>query len=180
MTGFPSNQQFSFTNDRPSSGSIAAKLRGPNGPGIPPYVAIPNARPQFGNASYLGPGQNPFAVNGDPNGNFNVRNLKPPSGLTLDRLEDRRHLLKELDRLNHRRDLSGTMDGLDQFTVKAYEMITGPVARKAFQLATKIPGSATATAAINWARGCLLARRLIEAGVTFVTVSTDSNWDHHG
>jgi hypothetical protein len=179
MTGFPSNQQFSFTNDRPSAGSIAAKLRGPNGPGVPPYVAIPNSA-QFGNAAYLGPGFNPFSVGGDNNGNFNVRNLKPPGGLTLDRLEDRRHLLSQLDRLNHQRDLSGAMDGLDQFTAKAYEMITGPAARKAFDLSKEDPRLRDRYGRNQFGQGCLLARRLIEAGVTFVTINTDSNWDHHG
>jgi hypothetical protein len=177
MTGFPSNQQFSFTNDRPAVGSVVAKVRGTNGPGVPPYVAVPNA-PQFSSAAYLGPGYNPFSINGDQNGNFNVRNLKPPSGLTLDRLEDRRHLLETLDRYNRRRDISGTMDGLDQFTVKAYEMITGPAARKAFDLSKEDPRLRDRYGKSQTGQGCLLARRLVEAGVTFVTVA-EGNWDHH-
>src|SRR4051794_9636860 len=59
MTGFVSAGQLQRTNDRPSVGSIVSKLRGANRPGVPPYVAIPNA-PQFGQAAYLGPGHNPF------------------------------------------------------------------------------------------------------------------------
>ena len=59
--------------------------------------------------------------------------------MTLDRLEDRKSLLARLDTINRRRDLSGTMDGLDQFTAQAYEMVTGPSARQALDLGREDP-----------------------------------------
>jgi hypothetical protein len=179
MTGFPSAQQLQRNNDRPSVGSIAARLRGPNGPGVPPYVAVAQSL-QFTylNSAYLGPGYNPFTVDGDPNGNFKVKNLDPANGLSMARLEDRRYLLSKLDRIERQRDASGLMDGLDQFTTQAYQMVTGPAARRAFELGREDPRVRDKYGRTRIGQGVLLARRLIEAGVTFVTV-VDSNWDHH-
>jgi hypothetical protein len=178
MTGFPSAQSFQRTNDRPSVGSIAARLRGPNRSGVPPYVAIPNM-PQYGSGSYLGPGYNPFSIDGDPSANFRVRNLEPAGGLTMSRLEDRRYLLAKLDRIERERDVAGMMDGIDKFTVQAYEMVTGPAARRAFDMSKEDPRVRDKYGRSRIGQGCLLARRLVEAGVTFVTI-TDGNWDHHG
>jgi len=178
MTGFPATQQLQRGNDRPSVGSIISKLRGPNRPGVPPYVAIPNA-PQYSQGAYLGPGHNPFDLGGDPAGNFRVRNLDPAGGLNLGRLEDRRYLLGKLDRIERERDASGMMDGLDRFTAQAYEMVTGPAARKAFDIAREDPRLRERYGRNRVGQSCLLARRLVEAGVTCVTIS-DGGWDHHG
>jgi uncharacterized protein (DUF1501 family) len=177
MTGFSSAPQ-AQRNERPSSGSIVARLRGANRPGIPSYVAIPNA-PSFSQAAYLGPGYNPFALNGNPVNDVKVRNLDLPGGLTLDRLDDRRYLLGKLDKINRQRDASGAMEGMDRFTAEAYEMITGPNARKAFDLSQEDPKARDRYGRTQVGQGCLLARRLVEAGVSFVTVS-EGNWDHHG
>ncbi len=177
MTGFPSASAFSRTNERPSVGSIAAKLRGPNAPGVPPYITLPNM-PSYGAASYLGAGYNPFTVNGDPNGTIRVRNLEPANGLNMERLADRRYLLDRLDRIERERDSSGTMDGIDHFTAQAYEMVTGPAARRAFDMTKEDPRLRDRYGRTRIGQGLLLARRLVEAGVTFVTV-TEGNWDHH-
>jgi hypothetical protein len=179
MTGFPPTQSFTNTNDRPSVGSIVAKLRGSNAPGLPPYVGLPS-RPFFGSASYLGAGYNPFSVSGDPNGGVTVRDLQPPDGLSLDRLDDRRDLLARLDRIERARDATGTMDGIDHFTSQAYEMVTGPAARKAFDIAQEDPRTRDRYGRTTLGQSCLLARRLVEAGVTFVTITDSENWDHHG
>jgi uncharacterized protein DUF1501 len=165
------------TNERPSTGAIVARMRGANQPGVPPYVAIPNA-PQYSQGSYLGPGNNPFDLGGDPSGNFKVRNLDPAGGLTIPRLEDRRDLLTKLDKINRARDASGIMEGLDRFTSQAYEMVTGPAARKAFDLSHEDPRLRDRYGHNRFGQGCLLARRLVESGVTFVTIS-EGNWDHH-
>jgi uncharacterized protein (DUF1501 family) len=178
QTGFPSSQALLRDNERPSVGSIVSKVRGSNAPGIPSYVAVPNT-PPFSQASYLGPGYNPFRVDGDPSANFKVRNLEPTGGLTLDRLEDRRSLLGKLDKIERARDASGMMDGLDQFTTQAYQMVTGPAARRAFDMAKEDPRVRDRYGRTRLGQACLLARRLVEAGVTFVTVS-EGNWDHHG
>ncbi len=180
MTGYQSSPNEQQKNERPSVGSIVAKLRGPNGPGVPPYVSMVGGvfGGIFQNGAYLGPGYNPFSFNGDPSTNMRVRNLEPASGLSLDRLEDRRYLLAKLDRINRQRDVTGTMDGLDKFTSQAYEMVTGPSARKALDLSNEDPRLRDRYGRTRIGQSCLLARRLVEAGVTFVTIS-DGNWDHH-
>src|SRR5439155_7137447 len=95
--------------------------------------------PPFAQAAYLGPGDNPFSLDGDPSAGARVLNLDPPEGMTFDRIADRRGLLKALDRVNRTRDRSGTMAGMDRFTAEAYAMITGPAARKAFDLDRETP-----------------------------------------
>ncbi len=177
MTGFPGELSHR-DNVRPSVGAIVARLRGANAPGVPPYVALPRA-PAFGLGAYLGPGGNPFAPDGDIQGDARVRSLEPPPSLTLDRLDDRRGLLARLDRIERRRDASGVMAGMDRFTAEAYAMVTGPRARTAFDLSREEPRLRDRYGRTRVGQACLLARRLVEAGVTFVTV-VEGGWDHHG
>jgi len=181
LTGFASTQQQQNQNERPSIGSVVARLQGANGPGVPPYVAMSGGAAfggLFQGGAYLGPGYNPFNLDGDPTGDLKVRDLRPPEGLTLDRLEDRRGLLAKLDRIDRRRDLSGTMDGLDRFTAQAYEMVTGPAARRALDLTREDPRARDRYGRTRIGQSCLLARRLVESGVSFVTIA-EGNWDHH-
>jgi uncharacterized protein (DUF1501 family) len=178
LTGFRPGQDQPRANERPSVGSIVARLRGANRPGVPPYVALPRA-PSLGQAAYLGPGYNPFSVDGDPTTGAKVRDLDRPPGLYLERLDDRRDLLARLDRLERTRDASGMMEGMDRFTADAYAMITGPRARAAFDLSAEDPATRDRYGRTAIGQSCLLARRLVEAGVTFVTV-VEGGWDHHG
>ncbi len=181
LTGFPGSPGQQGRNERPSVGSVVARMRGANGPGVPPYVAMSGGA-VFGGVflggAYLGPGVNPFAIPDDPTGPIRPRDLQPPAGLTLDRLDDRKALLAKLDRIDRRRDQSGTMDGLDRFAAQAHEIVTGPDARRALDLAREDPKVRDRYGRTRIGQGCLLARRLVEAGVTFVTVA-DGNWDHH-
>ena len=71
------------------------------------------------------------------------------------------------------------MEGIDRFTAEAFEMVTGPPARRAFDLSREDPRLRDRYGRTRVGQGCLLARRLVEAGVTFVTVA-DGGWDHHG
>ena len=178
MTGFASTEPNPRGNDRPSVGAIAARVRGAARPGMPAYVAIPHA-PPFGQAAYLGPGFNPFPIEGDLLGRAKVRDLDPPEGLTLERLDDRRGLLARLDRLDRRRDASEMLKGMDRFTAEAFAMITGTEARRAFDLSAEDPATRDRYGRTRIGQACLLARRLVEAGVTFVTIAEDG-WDHHG
>jgi hypothetical protein len=180
MSGYASSPNEQLRNERPSVGSITAKLRGANGKGVPPYVSIAGGAfgTVFQNGAYLGPGFNPFTIDGDASASTRVRNLEPAAGLSIDRLEDRRYLLGKLDKINRQRDISGTMEGLDRFTNQAYEMVTGPLARRALDLSSEDPRLRDRYGRTRIGQGCLLARRLVEAGVTFVTVA-DGNWDHH-
>jgi hypothetical protein len=181
LTGFTSTQQQQNQTERPSIGSIVAKVKGPNGPGVPPYVGMSEGA-IFGGlyqgGAYLGPSYNPFNLSGDPTGDLKVRNLEPPKSLTLDRLEDRRTLLARLDTIDRKRDLSGTMDGLDKFTGQAYGMVTGQGARQALDLGREDPKVRDKYGRTRIGQSCLLARRLVEAGVAFVTIA-EGNWDHH-
>lgn len=178
LTGHPPRQANPRSNDRPSTGSIVGRLGGGGQPGLPRYVALPDP-PAFGYASYLGPAGNPFSPRADlAAGRVDLPNLDPPGGISVDRLEDRRALLGKLDQVNRARDATGTMLGLDRFQTEAYAMMTGPAARDAFNLANETEAIRERYGKTAVGQGCLLARRLVEAGVAFVTL-TEGDWDHH-
>jgi hypothetical protein len=168
----------------PSAGAITARLRGANQPGMPAYVAVPIAAsvglvPGYNGGAYLGTSYNPFQVGGDPNsGTFSVRNLQLPGGVTMGDLEDRRTLLDQIDDLRRDLDRSGTMESMDRFQREAFEMISGPTARTAFDISREDGRTRDRYGRHNWGQSCLLARRLVEAGVTFVTVHM-GGWDDH-
>ncbi len=184
LTGYHGSTAANLDPMYPSAGSITAKLRGANRPGLPAYVAVPVAAsvglvPGYNSGAYLGTAYNPFQTGGDPNAPaFSVQNLTLPGGVTLAQLEDRRQLLGSFDTLRRDVDRSGTLDSLDRFQREAYEMISGPAARRAFDLATEDPRTRDRYGRHTWGQSCLLARRLVEAGVTFVTVHM-GGWDDH-
>ena len=123
---------------------------------------------------------NPFSVGADPSTdkNFSVRNLTLPNGISLDRLRNRRQLLQAMDTLRRESDQTGLMDGLDAFTRKAFEMVTSPVAQKAFDISKEDPILRESYGQTKLGQSMLLARRLVESGVTFVTVDA-GGWDTH-
>jgi hypothetical protein len=165
--------------EMPSYGSIVGKQCGSRQAGVPPYVAVPRA-PRSSAAGYLGAAHNPFSVGSDPNdNNFSVRNLTLPNGLPLSRLEGRRKLLDTVDGFRREADRTGLMDGLDAFTHKAFDMITSPAAQRAFAMNTEPEKSRERYGRSSMGQSMLLARRLVEAGVTFVTVDA-GGWDTHG
>ncbi|MBI4607202.1 MAG: DUF1501 domain-containing protein [Planctomycetes bacterium] len=168
----------------PSLGSIAARVCGPRRPGMPAYVAVPYAmsvgiRPGYFGANYLGAKHNPFETEGDPNGaTFQVQNLGFPGGMSVSRLDDRRRLAAAFDHLRRDADGAGTFEAIDRFDREAYELVSGPAARKAFDISSEDPRVRDLYGRHTWGQGTLLARRLVEAGVTFVTVHF-GGWDHH-
>jgi uncharacterized protein (DUF1501 family) len=170
----------------PSVGSITAKLRGANKPNIPAYVAIPQAvsyagiKPGYHGAAYLGLAYNPFDAGGDPSRrNFKVPNLQVAGGLTTEMLEDRRRISEFLSNTRRKIDSSGLLNGLDRFNAQAFEMTTGEAARSAFDLSREDDALRDRYGRDLLGQGALLARRLVEAGVTFVTLISNG-WDHHG
>jgi uncharacterized protein (DUF1501 family) len=164
--------------EMPSYGSIAAKERGPRREGLPAYITVPRP-PRSAAAAYLGVGCNPFSVGTDPNDkNFSVRNLTLPNGISMGRLENRRKLLQSVDTIRRDFDQSGLMEGLDAFTRKAFEMVTSPAAREAFDINQEDGRTRDWYGRSTVGQSMLLARRLIEAGVTFVTVNA-GGWDTH-
>jgi hypothetical protein len=184
LTGYHGSTAANLDPMYPSAGSITARLRGPNQPGLPAYVAVPVAasiglNPGYHSAAYLGSSYNPFQVGGDPNStSFSVRNLQLPGGVTMAQLEDRRTLLAEFDGMRRDLDRSGTMDSMDRFQREAYEMISGPAARLAFDISREDPRTRDRYGRHNWGQSTLLARRLVEAGVTFVNIHM-GGWDDH-
>src|SRR4051812_36879778 len=125
---------------RPSLGSAVSRVRGANRPGIPAYAAVPHLRGGTDNffhyAAYLGGGWNPFVVNSDPNSaDFSVRNLTLPGDLPLDRVANRRALVADLDRA--RAAAEPTTRDLDSHQQAAFDLLTGPQARKAFDVASE-------------------------------------------
>jgi hypothetical protein len=168
----------------PFVGAVATKLTGPRQPGMPAHVAVPYAmsiglRPGYFGANYLGVSHNPFETEGDPNApNFQVQNIHLPGGLDLARLEHRSELSRQFDRMRRDVDHSGMLESMDRFGQQAYELVAGDAARKAFDLSTEDPRLREAYGRDGWTQSMLLARRLVEAGTTFVTVHL-GGWDHH-
>ena len=166
------------TNEAPCYGSIVSKEMGPKVEGFPAYVTVPTA-PTSSLAAYLGVAYNPFETQGDPNeSNFTVQNLKIPGGLTLERLEQRRAILKHFDTLRRDIDSSGVIGGMDTFEQQAYNIVTSPKVQAAFDISKEDEATRDLYGRTTWGQNTLLARRLVEAGVRFVTVNV-GGWDTH-
>ncbi len=175
----------------PSVGSVVAKVKGANAPGLPAYVGLPSAQtiylfPGYMGAAYLGAACNPFDVNREqqylgPTDASPVRTPKWLSGLkgtTADTLPERTSLLKQLDTLRRDLDTSGTAALMDEHQQKAMDLILGGSARAAFDFDKEDPKAADRYGRSATARYTMMARRLVEAGVTFVTVDMP-HWDDH-
>jgi hypothetical protein len=141
----------------------------------------------------LGPAYHPFNVPGDPSEpKFEVQNISLSSGLS-GRLDDRVRLLGEFDRLRKEIDQSGLMNAADQFNQKAVSLLTSDKAREAFDLSQEADSLRDRYGRHAWGQRCLLARRLVEAGCSFVTMVMENpyqsgvewlkngtyNWDSH-
>jgi hypothetical protein len=184
LTGYFGSTSKDLPPRYPSAGSIIAKLKGARKPGMPAYVGLPNTHsvglvPGYHGAAYLGVGYNPFVADGDPNSDsYQVPNLTLPAGVDASRFEGRRGLLSVFDRARRDVDASGLMEGLDRFDQEAFSLILGDAARRAFDLSQEDPRLRDRYSRHQWGQSALLARRLVEAGVRFVTL-TFSGWDYH-
>lgn len=166
-------------NDNPCIGSVTSKLRGPNTAGLPAFVAIPQPM-RFGGPAYLGKQYSSFNTESDPSSDkFAVGNLELAKGLDLARLGDRKGLLAAFDNQRRLADAQGQTESLDQFTREASELVSSGLARKAFDIAAEPASLRDRYGRASAGQCMLLARRLIEAGVTFVTVRVPG-WDDHG
>src|SRR6185295_19752056 len=173
----------------PSVGSIVAKVHGPNRPELPPYVGLPAAEsvylyPGYMGAAYLGAAYNPFDVDKANSylGATDMRKVGTPKWLIQDvaaaRLGERRGLLTAVDRLRRDADASGLFDTVDRYQQQALDMILSGGAFNAFDLDKEDPKLAERYGPSAWARYTLMARRLVEAGVSFVTVDMP-HWNDH-
>jgi hypothetical protein len=178
MTGYAPPLE-TTKNLNPSCGSVAAKLRGANAPRLPSYVTLPD-RASSADAAYLGVDCNPFTPGGDPNSpDFQVRDLRLGPRVDLKRFQHRRDMIKHLDALRRDVDIHGDAAGYDRFYRDAFEMVTSEDCRNAFDLSREDPRLRDRYGRDTWGQSVLLSRRLVEAGVTFVTLSTNYSWDTH-
>lgn len=173
MTGYPPLPGFGV----PSFGSVAAKLL-PHRGALPPYVAVPS-EVAYGGAGFLGAALDPFSPGGDPaNPGFAVRDLAPEGGLTAERVDRRRNLRQAVDAAFARHETSSRAQAVDEFYQSAYALISSAPARAAFDLRGEPDPMRDFYGRHTLGQSCLLARRLVEAGVRFVTVQT-GGWDTH-
>lgn len=178
QTGYYNRDPRARANSFPSVGSVAAKLKGANADGIQSYVAIPSAM-RSGNGAFLGNAYDPFLTGGDPNAsNFEVKNVSLAAGLNPDRLEDRRALTESFDNAARLVDNSGVADSIDTFGQQAFDVLLGDRARNAFDISREPAESRDRYGRNPTGQSFLLARRLVEAGSTFVSIRV-SSWDDH-
>ncbi len=182
QTGYYLRDRQNRDNEMPCIGSITSRMRGANQPGMPGFVSIPTSM-RFGRSAWLGKGYNPFTTgrNADDK-NFQVPNLTLLTGLTTERMHDRRALLSGFNATRRTLDNHGVADAIDQFTHDAFEMVTGDAAREAFDVQQEDAKMRERYGMNSIGQNVLLARRLVERGVTFVTVRANSlgSWDDHG
>lgn len=187
-----------FVNDAPAVGSLVAKWFEKRDVGIPNYICnAPNGRHGIDvfsmGAAWLGPTYGPFTVPGNPaDAKFEVKNLALSEKMA-DRLDDRKTLLAEFDRLDRAIDSSGLMKATDKFHQKAVSLLTRKRTREAFDLSREPERLRDRYGRHCWGQRALLARRLVEAGAKFVTMVMENpyksgvnwlkngtyNWDSH-
>jgi len=171
--------------------SVAHFLRSGRARNLPNYVGVnPVVRYDsftIAGPGYLGSSYEPFAVTGDPNApHFEIPNVGLKGGQPPERLRERIDLRKQLDLLHRHLDRSDLMRAMDLYETQALDLLTSPEAAKAFDLNHE-PASLRDRYGRNpWGQQCLLARRLVEAGVDSVTTTFDgspcgrvANWDDH-
>lgn len=179
QTGYYLQNSGNRDNDMPCIGSVVAKIRGANAPAMPPFVSIPS-RMRYGRAAWLGKSYNPFETGGKlATKNFKVPNLELISGINTDRLNDRRRLLTSFDAARKIIDNRGFATAQDSFIRQAFEMVTTNKVRDAFDLGREKQSTRELYGMNEFGQGLLLARRLAERGVPFVSVGA-GGWDNHG
>ena len=177
----------------PSYGSVVARFRPSDDPALPTHVAYPHilrdgsVTPGQG-SSFLGKAYDPFFIGRDPSkSDFRLPELSLPAETSLGRLDDRRNLLRIVDE-QAELGWSSAARGIDAFYDRALTMLASPKVKAAFDLSQEPEVLRDAYGRDSYGQSCLLARRLVEAGVRFVTVYFADNlgqkdsggWDTHG
>jgi uncharacterized protein (DUF1501 family) len=178
LSGHPLNPALIY----PTFGSVVSHQKGFK-TRLPPFVQLGNQVDRTnggGTSGYLGQEHNPFEIHANPNvEKFNVRDITPPPGVDGARLARRRGMLERIDALQRSADAQpGAFEALDQHQKAALNLITAPETKAAFEIGSEDPRLRDAYGRNPFGQSCLLARRLIEAGVRLVTVS-DGGWDTH-
>jgi hypothetical protein len=183
MTGAPPRIPVgcgAFVSFHPSLGSVVSHQRGAAVNGLPSYFSIPQMS-RSGGPNFLGAKYAPFVVPDDPNRDrFRVRDVALPGGLESTRFENRRELRAQVDRLHRISDEAAAdpVQALDEYYHQGYDLIASREAQAAFDIGKEDPRVRDRYGRNNFGQRCLLARRLVEAGVPFVTLY-HGGWDHH-
>jgi hypothetical protein len=160
----------------PSMGSVAARFRGPNQPEMPGFVGLADSwAADIWGAGQMGNDHEPIKGAELPG------RLALPDGVRVDRLQDRAELRRQFDRVRREFDRGATMAGVDRYQQMAFDMVLSGKVQEAFDISKESDATRDAYGRISIGEKGLLARRLVEAGVTFVVVS--GRWgyfDHHG
>jgi hypothetical protein len=179
--------------EHPHYGSILSYVKGPKGD-APPYVLLPKPigatggnLPHGHTAGYLGKTHDPFILNADPNSpNFKVPDLLPPEYITAARTERRRSLRNAIDANLASFEASADAKLLDSNFQQAYSIMSSAKTREAFDLKNEKDAIRDRYGRTRFGQSCLMARRLVEAGVRLVTVNmfetvfNEVTWDIHG
>jgi hypothetical protein len=178
----------------PAYGSIVDRLA-PAKAGLPTFVAFPHVIRDGSvspgqHASFLGKKHDPLFIGQDPNSpDFRLPELSLPGTLTLERLQNRREVLRLIDAQTELLEFSAVAQGLDTYYEKALTMLTAPEVKRAFDLSAEPASVRDRYGRTTYGQSCLLARRLVEAGVRFVNVyfaatigggGNTGGWDTHG
>ena len=177
-----SGRRFNPALGYPTYGSVVSYHKGFDSV-LPPFVQLGSEvdrRFGGGTAGILGLEHNPFEMLSDPNSEkFSVRDITPPKGISMGRVQRRRAMLAVIDQLQCRADLQPSkFQALDEHYQAALNMITAPETKKAFEIDKESVKLRDGYGRNRFGQSCLLARRLIQAGVRFVTI-TDGGWDTH-
>jgi len=171
--------------DHPDFLSVTHRLRFDPNRQLPNYIGVPAVN--YSGAAYLGPSYEPFTVTGDPNApEFKVPNVAMQDSLQAKRLSERLDLRQRFDRFRRDADRLGNMAAFDSFESQAWNMLTSKATGEAFDLNQEDAATRDRYGRNLWGQRCLLARRLVEAGVDLVSVQFDGalcgrvgNWDDH-
>ncbi len=181
----------------PALASIVAKHHGSNDPSMPPYVAFMRSRSHLAFAGYLGKQYDPFlasqatrlpiydSVGKDTGQMSQAAAFHLPLGLSLDRMSERRSLVGSFDRLRRDLDQGGSLAAMDSYQQQAVDMVLGRRAQAAFDIEHESADSRERFGKHLWCQQALIARRLVETGVAFVTLdlsyhTASGTWDTHG
>lgn len=162
----------------PSFGSVISKKLGSRN-NIPPYVSIPMADNPYYGTGYLSSAYGAFSVGGEPATNgFKVRDLNLPDGVSPERMEKRKTLLASVDSHFNAMEKSDALEAMNSYYQRAYSLISSQDAREAFNIEAEPAEVRDEYGRHAFGQRCLLARRLVEGGARFITVS-DGGWDMH-